>query len=301
MIDNIIGFKSRFNFIKLLLFSIATSFSCYSQQTDSDEELDGLLDELFFNDQKFLDDFLATLHQSDFIYTTVSYSSNTYFAGRDSGTDQFNIIPQVTYYDSSGFNTSIATAYYQKQNPNWDFVSLSAGYTNYFDKKKTFSYTANYARVFYSDGWDAFNNSIDIGLGYRNTTNTFGALASASYLFGTDQSIQVISRIFGNITLTKQSNYVMKLKPQVSLIVAEQTTAFIRPTNMGPVLVTNEHFGLLNTQLSIPVAYTTTSWDFELSWNLNIPSSIGNEGSLDATNFFNFSIGYLLDVGSKKP
>jgi len=300
MIDKIIGFKSRFNLIKLLLFSIATSFSCYSQETDTEEELDGLLDELFFSDQKFLDDFMAVLNQTDFIYATVSYSSNTFFAGRDSGVDQLNVIPQISYYDSSGFNASIATAYYQEQDPNWDFVSLSAGYANYFDKKRTLSYNISYARFFYSDGWDAFNNSLDLGIGYRNTSNTFGALFSGAYLFGTDNSIQLISRVFGNFRLVRQDNYVIRFKPQLNFIIAEQITSFVRPTNMGPVLVINEHFDLLNTQLNFPIAYTTTSWDFELSWNLNLPKAVGNEINLGSTNFFSFSIGYLLDVSKKK-
>lgn len=300
MIDKVLGFKSRFNFIKLLLFSIATSFSCYSQQTDQDEDIDGLLDELFFSDQKFLDDFLATLTESDFIYTTVSYSSNTFFAGRDSGTDQFNVIPQITYYDSSGFNASIATAYYQELSPNWDFVSLSAGYANFLSKDRTWSYNINYARFFYSDGWDAFNNSIDLGLGYRNSSNTFGALVSGSYLFGTDNSIQLISRVFGNIALARKDKYIIRLKPQVNFIVAEQTQSFIRPTNMGPVLISNEYFDLLNMQFNFPLAYTTQSWDFELSWNLNLPKAVGNESNLGTTNFFSFSVGYLLDVSKKK-
>lgn len=299
MIDKILGFKSRFNFIKLLLFSIATSFSCYSQETEPDPELDGILDELFFSDKEFLDDFMAVLNRSDFLYTTVSYSSNTFFAGRDSGVDQLNVIPQITYYDSSGFNFSVATAYYQQQDPTWDFVSLGAGYTNYFDKKNTLSYNIGYSRFFYSDGWDAFNNSLDIGFGYRNTSNTFGALFSGAYLFGTDSSIQLISRVFGNLTLAKRDNFVLRFKPQLNFIIAEQTTGFIRPTNMGPVLVINEHFDLLNTQLNIPISYITSSWDFEVSWNVNLPNAVGNESDLGTTNFFSVSIGYMLDVGKK--
>lgn len=299
MIDKILGFKSRFNFIKLLLFSIATSFSCYGQQPEPDEELDGILDELFFSDTQFLDDFMAVLNRSDFIYTTVSYSSNTFFAGRDSGVDQLNVIPQITYYDSSGFNFSVATAYYQRQDPTWDFVSLGAGYTNYFDKKNTLSYNIGYSRFFYSDGWDAFNNSLDIGIGYRNTSNTFGTLFSGAYLFGTDSSIQLISRVFGNLTLAKRDNFVFRFKPQLNFIVAEQTTGFIRPTNMGPVLVINEHFDLLNIQLNIPISFITSSWDFEVSWNVNLPNAVGNESDLGTTNFFGVSIGYMLDVGKK--
>ncbi|MFY0630144.1 MAG: hypothetical protein JXR05_07160 [Flavobacteriaceae bacterium] len=294
-------FKNELNVIKLLLFTIATSFVSYGQEKTEDEVLDGLLDDLFFNDKEFVDDLLNSINQYDFLYTTVSYNSNTFFAGRDSGVDQFNIIPQVSYYSSSGFNATISSAYYQDQDPNWDFVSITTGYSNTIGKSRSIHYNVGYSRFFYSDGFDSFNNSIDVMLGVRNSTRTFGAIASASYLFGTDQSVQISSRVYGNITLTRQSGFALRFKPQFNLLVAEQVISFVSPPRNGapPMLIVNEEFGLLNTQLNLPISFTSSSWDIELSWNLNMPIAVPNERNLTSTNFFSLSVGYLLDLGRK--
>ena len=291
-------FKLQLNVLKLLLFTIATSFVSYGQETNNDEEIDSLLDELFFEDGRLADDLLNALTEYDFIYTTVAYNTNTFFAGRDSGVDQFNFIPQVAYYSSSGFNASVASIYYQNQDPNWDFVSLTAGYGNTIGKSKTIHYNIGYSRYFYSDGFDSFNNSIDFSFGIRNKNRTFGAIASASYLFGSEQSVQLSSRIYGNLTITRESNYAIKFRPQMSFLVAEQFVSFELPPRDGlpPRIVTNEEFGVLNSQLSIPISYTSSSWDVELGWNLNLPNPIQGEGTLDSTSFFTLTIGYLIDL-----
>lgn len=294
-------FRIELNVIKLLLFTIATSFISYGQEKEEDQNIDSLLDELFFSDKEFVDDLLNSINQYDFIYTNLTYSSNTFFAGRDSGTDQLNLIPQISYYSSSGFNASVSSAYYEAQDPNWDFVSLTAGYSNTLGKKRSFHYNFGYSRFFYSDGWDDFNNSVDVLLGVRNSKRTFGGLISASYLFGTDQSVQLSSRIYGNITLTRQSGFALKLRPQINLLVAEQAVLFLIPPRNGnpPRIGTTEEFGLLNTQLSLPISFTSSSWDIELGWNLNLPKPIKNEGTLNTTHFFSLSVGYLLDLRKK--
>ena len=293
-------FKLQLNVIKLLLFTIATSFVSYGygQEVTDDEEIDSLLDELFFEDGKLADDLLNALTEYDFIYTTVAYNTNTFFAGRDSGVDQFNFIPQVAYYSSSGFNASVSSVYYQNQDPNWDFVSLSAGYGNTIGKGKKVHYNIGYSRFFYSDGFDSFNNSIDLSLGARNKNRTFGVITSLSYLFGSEQSVQISSRAYGNLTITRESNYAIKFRPQLSFLIAEQSVTFELPPRNGlpPRIVTNEEFAVLNSQLSIPISYTSSSLDIELGWNLNLPTPIEGEGTLDPTNFFTLTIGYLIDL-----
>ena len=294
-------FKVKLNVIKLLLFTIATSFVSYGQEKTDDQNIDSLLDELFFSDKEFVDDLLNSINQYNFLYASTTFNSNTFFAGRDSGTDQFNMIPQLSYYSSSGFNASVTSIYYQKQDSNWDFVSLTAGYSNTIDKRKNVHYNVGYSRFFYSDGWDAFNNSVDALLGVRNSKRTLGAVVSGSYLFGTDNSFQLSSRVYGNFTLTRQSSYALKIRPQVNFLVAQQVVTFLIPPRNGnlPRIGTTEEFGLLNTQFSFPISYTSSTWDIELSWNLNVPIAIENEESLQTTNFFGLSIGYLMDLRGK--
>jgi hypothetical protein len=287
--------------IKLLLFTIATSLVSYGQEAD-DQEIDSLLDELFFGDEQLVDDIMNAFTEYNFIYASTTFSSNTFFAGRDSGVDQINIAPQISYFNSSGFNAAISSVYFEQQNPNWDFVSLTAGYGNTIGKKENFHYNVSYSRFFFSDGFDDFNNSIDAFIGVRNKQRTFGAIFSASFLFGSEQSVQLSSRIYGNFLLGRvSSGYAFKFRPQLNFLIAEQAVSFLPPPRPGgppPLPVTNEEFTLLNTQLNIPISYTTSTWDIELGWNLNIPSAILGEGNLDSTNFFSLTVGYLFDLGN---
>jgi hypothetical protein len=293
--------KTTLKVIGLLLFTVATSFNSYSQEVDDDEELDLLIDDLFFNDTEFVDEILESLTTYNYIYTTVSYNSNTFFSGRDSGIDQFNIIPQISYYHSSGFNMSVSGIYYSEFDPNWDFTNVSLGYSNYIDKKKTFLYNLGYSKYFFSDASDTFTNFIDAGLGYKNEKRTFGTKVSASYLFGTDQSFQFVSSTYGSFTLSKGNAYLIKLKPRLNILLAQQTITlerFVGVLGTLPQLETFNFdvFDLLNVQFSIPLSISTSSWDFELGYHINLPNAVATETDLNTTSYLSLSVGYLFGL-----
>ena len=131
-----INHHSKFNgllTVWLLLFTVATTANLYAQEPEEDE-IDLLLDDLFFNDQQLIDDILNSFNKYNFIYSNVSFNSNTFFSGRDSGVDQFNLVPQISYYSSSGFNVSVSGIYYETFSPNWDFTNVSVGYYNTIGK-----------------------------------------------------------------------------------------------------------------------------------------------------------------------
>lgn len=295
--------KKNLRGLGLLLFTVATSFSSYSQVLIEEDELDIILDDLFFNEALFIDEILDSFNTYNFIYTNISYNSNTYFSGRDSGIDQYNIIPQLTYYNSSGFNMSISGIYYSKFDPNWDFTNISVGYYNTLGKEKSFHYNVGYTRFFYSDGWDTFTNSLDLSVGIRNNKRTIGTKLEGSFLFGNDESFQLISRSYGNITLTRQNNFVIKFIPELNFIIAQQTIALEQIIDEGDEtnteIINYDVFELLNTQINLPISLTTKSWDFELGYTINLPSEVEGESNLNTTSFFHLSIGYLIDLSKK--
>ena len=299
------GFKTTLKVFGLLLFTMATSF-CADAQEEKLEDLDSLIDELFFNDQQFLDELIESDFSFNFLYTSFSYNSNTYFSGRDSGTDQFNIIPQVSYYHSSGFNASISGIYYENFTPSWDFTSVSLGYFNALGKQKNIIYNVGYTKYFYSDDFDDYTNSVDVSAGIRNKKRTLGTTISASYLFGTDESYQIVSNSFVNFTLKRTPNFAVRFRPNISLIIAKQSISFIKPMRSpnGPRLTefTENIFDLLNTQISVPISVTANSWDFEVGYNLNLPNAVvkEGEGALNTAGFFNLSVGYMFDLNRKK-
>lgn len=61
-------------------------------------------------------------------------------------------------------------------------------------------------------------------------------------------------------------------------------------------MFTVEVFNLLNTQISLPIAFTFKSWDFELGYSVNLPNAVANESNLPTTSFFSLSAGYLFDL-----
>ena len=287
----------------LLLFTMATSFCSYAQE-DIDDDIDGLLEELFFSDQQFLDELIESDFTYNFLYTSLSYNSNTFFSGRDSGTNQFNLIPQVSYYHSSGFNASVSGIYYQNFDPSWDFTSVSVGYFNTLGKKKYVLYNLGYTHFFYADGYDVFTNSLDVSLGLRNKKRTIGTTIAGSYLFGTEKSYQIVSNSFANFTLKRAINYAVRIRPSINFIIANQSITFdtiVRNRLLGPRIITStlKVFDLLNTQISLPLSLTTNSWDFELGYNINLPKALSNETDLTTTGFFNFSVGYMFDLNKK--
>ena len=289
--------KTKLKVLGLLLLTIATSFCSYAQER-TDEDIDVILDDLFFNDSQFLDELIEGGNSYNFIYTSLAYNNNTYFSGRDSGTDQFNMIPQISYYHSSGFNASISGVYYQNFDPHWDFTSVSLGYLNTLGKTNSFIYNFGYTKYFYSDDFDDFTNSIDLSIGLRNKKRTLGTSIAASYLFGTDESYQLVSSSFARVNLVRKPNFALRLRPTLSLILAKQEFTYWQRFRTRPFLrtVVNTVFDLLNTQVSIPINFTTKSWDFELGYYLNIPNAVANESVLPTTSFFSLSLGYLFDL-----
>ncbi|MHB0753922.1 hypothetical protein [Polaribacter sp. M15] len=297
--------KTTLKVFGLLLFSVATSFCSYAQENSVDnlDDIDELIDELFFDDQQFLDEILESSLSYNFLYTSVSYNSNTFFSGRDSGTDQFNIIPQVSYCHSSGFNASISGIYYQEFAPAWDFTSVSLSYFNTLGKNNSFVYNIGYSKFFYTDEFDDFTNSLDINLGIRNKKRTLGTTIAASYLFGSDESYQIVSSSFANITLKRTPNFAIRFRPSVNFIIADQSITFKSLTRViggfKIITITQNVFDLLNTQISLPISFSTSSWDFEFGYNLNIPKALPNETNLSNTGFFNLSLGYMFDFDTK--
>ena len=283
----------------LLLITVATSFSTYAPER-TDEDVDLILDELFFSEQQFLDEMLQSGISQDFIYTSFSWNSNTFFSGRSAGVNQFNFIPQITYFNTSGFNATLSGIYYESFTPRWDFTSLSLSYFKTLGKQNTVFYNIGYTRYFFTEDVSTFTNSLDLNIGITDAKRTIGTSLSSSYLFGDSNSFQLVSNSFLNFNLERTSNMAIRFRPNVSFIIAQQSISFVRRqlVNGQPqlLLFTNNIFDLLNTQISFPLSLTTNSWDFEVGYSLNIPNPVVNESNLPNTNFFSLSIGYMFGL-----
>lgn len=292
------SFLSQIRIIGLLLFMAATSYSAYTQEIRTDEEIDRLLDELYFSEEQLIDDILASISKNHFIYSSFTLNSNTYFTGRESGIDQINVFPQVSYFHPSGFNLSLAGLYYENFDPTWDFTSLSLGYYNTIDRKELLYFNTGYTRYFFSDGSDLFTNSIDVSLGLRNKNNSLGAALYASYLFGSEEALQLIFSPYSRITLLTGKTFSLRFRPQLNFIVAQQTIALeeLNSQTQEAQFVNYDVFELLNTQLNLPLSLVSKSWNFDVAYNVNFPRAVATETDLSTTGFFSVSLGYLIPL-----
>ncbi|WP_372795558.1 hypothetical protein [Lutibacter sp.] len=275
-------------------------FFIYAQEPTKEKELDDFVDEFFMEDD-LINDLITSISKYQFLYISTTYTSNTYFSGRDIGIDQFNVSPQITYVNSNGLFASVSGIYYSEFLPNWDVTTVTVGYGKNFGKKKLFKYDASYTKYFYSNAFNSvYSNTLNIGLGIRNKERTLGTQLSGALLFGEDESFQITSNSYVVFNLLKTNKSSLKLKPQVSISAGKQTIDLARAYYFNGELVTeyfqNETFDLINTQLSIPLQYNVNSFDFEVEYTINLPHPIGEELELNTTGVVSFSIAYMIDL-----
>lgn len=286
-------------YLTLLLWLSSFTFA-YSQEPTKEKEIDDLIEELFMEDE-VINELTASLKNSQFLYISSTYNSDTYFSGRDIDIDQYNITPQITYAHSNGIFVGLSGIYYSEFVPNWDVTMAMVGYGKNIGKKKLFKYSVSYSKYFYADDINnIYTNTLNAGLGVRNKKRNIGTQISASYLFGEEQSFEIASRSFVNFNLLKTNKTSLKFKPQLNIISGKQTIELARIYNQDGQMLTeyteNDVFDIINTQINLPLLFSTNSFDFEAGYNINFPNAIGEESNLKNTGFFSFSIGYMINL-----
>ena len=282
----------------LLLLGLSCAFS--QEKTTEENEVDEIIDNLLMENQD-LEAFIESVSNFQFVYLTANYSNDTYFSGRDIGIDQYNVRPQITYMHSKGFFASLSGVYYSEFIPNWDYTTGTLGYGTSLDKKKLVRLYASYSRYFYSEGVEnPFTNAVSVGLGTKNKKRTLGTQLTCTYLFGEDNSFQIDSRSFVAFQLVKTKEMGLKLIPQLSFVAGQQTLELAQISIQNGMQVTNylenDVFDLINTQVNIPLQFSSYSFDVELGYSINFPSALANESNLPTTGYFNLSIGYMIDL-----
>jgi len=287
-------------YLLLILWFSGLFFGFSQEVTTNKDEVNEIIDELFDEDLA-LNQLINSLSNYQLLYVSANYNSDTYFSGRDIGINQYNIRPQITYVNSNGLFASLSGTYYSEFYPKWDVTIASLGYGNTIGKKKLFRYSTSYSRYFYANSEDnVFSNTLNLSLGVHNKNRTIGTLISGDYLFGDDQSFQISSRSYIKISLLKNKKITLNFTPQLIFIAGKQTIELSRFVFENGLIstqnYTSDNFNLYNTQVSLPLQLNVNSFDFELGYNINLPSEVGDETNLKNTSYLNFSVAYLIDL-----
>ncbi|MEL1241454.1 hypothetical protein [Flavobacterium flavipallidum] len=286
-------------FILVLFFAFALKFQAQETGT-KDQETDEIIDALLEKNQN-IEELLKSISKYQIIYLSLNYNNKTFFSGRDIGVEQYNLNPKISYLHSSGFYGSLSGIYYSAFEPNWDLTTASLGFGRDFGKQKKLRYNGSYSRYFYNNSLDnAYSNVLNTTLSFRNKKRNFSSQFSFSYLFGNQNGIQINSTNFVLLNLYKNKNTQLSLKPQLSIVAGNQTIELARNYffNGHPITVytTNSTFDLINTQINFPLNFNYKSLDFEISYNFNFPNALKGETNVKNTSYFNFSLGYMINL-----
>ena len=321
--------KIKVQKIILLLFPIFSVLNAQEEKVTT--EVDSLIDELFFADT--LMDGLADESYNDFIYSSIDFNSNTFYAGRSIGSDGFNLVPQTTYLNTKGWSVNLSGVYLDGVQPAWDVTSLSVGYSKTLgQQKRNVGLYANYSRYFFSfDSTNLFSNGVTLGATYQSDDNKFFAMSSGNLFFGGTSLKQSVSSVMYSFLIFKKStqknaktsermwvssvgkirrkpfeftkNLTLKFNPKVTFLVNQETivTSNFNPETEGfptksAVLSQQTLFRLTNTQIKLPLVMEFENLDIEAAYYQNLPSPIGNETDLNPSNFFGISVGYFFGL-----
>ncbi|MDA0779734.1 MAG: hypothetical protein O2810_05870 [Bacteroidetes bacterium] len=281
---------------KLILLFICITALVSAQQTEL-SEADAILNDLFVADSLDVLDLFDDLKKQDYLYLTVLYNNKTLFSGRDFGVEQYSAFPSISYINGNNFFANLSSGYYSGITPNWDFVTISGGYSNYIDTKKTLLATGVYSYSSYTqDVADLNNHRISIGLSYRK--KWFRNSLTAGYLFGGASSSFVSNNTYVSIDLLDTKTLDISIQPRLGLFWGSQTDRqeFVRYRPYRIEVIDNDYFQLLNTELSIPVEFDFGNWDIEIDYTFSAPNPLPSEENLENTGFISFSVGYLIGL-----
>ena len=260
----------------------------FSQTEEEDVILDSVMDEFFSTDSLLVD-----LSKTNYLYTNFSFDESVFFAGRDFDIKQFGFTPSISYMRGQNFFVSLGSAYFSELDPKWDFVSISSGYSLFLDRKERLSLTGIYSRIFFADDTAQLNpNRLSAALALRK--NSFRLRCATGYLFGGSTAFYTSLTSSYDILIFETERWEMSFNPQLSFLMSEQTISEqIASGFFTTQTVDRNVFDLINTQISIPLELDRGNWDFQLSYNINLPKALANESNLSQTGYFSFSIGYF--------
>jgi hypothetical protein len=282
--------------MRKLKFTLACIPALVLAQESVRSEADAILDELFPMDSLSIEAMVNDLKQQDFLYINTMYNNKTFFSGRDFGVEQYSFFPSVSYIDSNNFFLHVGSGYYSEVNPQWDFITFNGGYANYLNKKKSIMATGVYSYTsFTEDVADLNNQRVSLSLSYRN--KWFRNALSGGYLFGGNTSSYVSNNTYFNIDLLESKSLKISIEPRVGIFWGNQTvTELVRVGIFQFEEVSTDVFQLLNTELSLPVAFDFGKWDFKIEYTFAIPNALPGEDDPTNNGYFTISLGYLIGL-----
>jgi hypothetical protein len=235
-----------------------------------------------------------------------SYDSRTFYAGREIGENMYNMGGQLYYLHSKGLFAGLAGAWYNQLDPAYRITVLSLGYSKGLKKKKFFRYRASFDYFLYHNMEPDFDPTYTSGLNLGTTfkIKSLGSRINGSFLLGKEIGTNLSVDFYSHITLVKLNKYnKIRFEPELSFYFGSETVESDRYNIFGGAAdelpldtYYQDVFGLMNTQLELPIQLTFKGFDVEFSWIHNFPRSLDPGLAYPQNSFFNLSVGYIFNL-----
>ncbi len=286
-----------------IVFLLLTAFFILRAQNDA--EVDSVLNELFFEDPDLYDLFDGNT-KYHFIYIVTTFNSGTYYSGRQVGNSESNYSGQMYYFISNGLYFGTSGIYYSYLDPGFRSVVVSLGYASSIKKIKFLRYRLSYDRFMYvnmgTDFEPTYNSDINAGITLKY--KWIGTRFNYTLLMGKEYGKHISMDGFAKIKLLKLGTYDrITLEPEISFFYGSDMVEYDLNASLAetdpfyePDYVQKEEFGLLNTQVTIPLSIAYNRFDLEMGYTFQFPKSLDPVYYYKDSGFWSISLAYIIDL-----
>ena len=271
----------------------------------NDAKVDSVLNDLFFEEADLYELFDGNTN-FHFLYFVTTFNSATYYSGRQVGTNEFNLSEQMYYFISNGLYFGASGVQYSHLSPSFRSVVVSAGYSNSIKKINFLRYRVSYDRFVYLNMGTDFepNYNSDISTGITLQYKGLGTRLDYTFLMGNNYGNLFSYDLFAKVKLLSLGNYDrIQFKPQVSFYYGSDIVEYDLNAHLidsdpfyEPEYVQKEEFGLLNSQISLPLSVAYNNFDFEVSYTFQFPKSLDPAYFYEKSGFWSVSLAYIIDI-----
>ena len=293
----------------IVIFAAVVSFAQKEVVEELQESrIDSIIDDFLFVEDDS-DEILGLLKETknyQFLYWRTNYDSKTFYAGREIGSNQYNLSSQIFYLHSKGFYVGLAGSWYSDLDPGYRTTVLSFGYGKGLKKIKFLRFRSSFDLYFYNNDdpdYDPIYTS-SLNLGTTLKSKIVSTRFDAAFLLGKEFGTQFNWDIYSKITLLKFGKYdKLQFEPEISFFFGSETVEYDLSTylydefpDIAPSYYYEDVFGLLNAQISIPLSLSIKNFDFEFAWKRNLPRTNDYAYDYPKTSLFSFSVGYIFNL-----
>ncbi len=243
-----------------------------------------------------------------------NYTSHLNFEGRNVIESQYAINNTFTFQSNKGFQAYFGADYWSKFAPN-GIAQTTLGGAYEFSPTKNINASFGYEHWFVNSANDTLKNALNnyLTTEWEADFDFIAAHATASYIFGTESAYNFEIGLrglleFDDIFKENQTDKI-SIAPDITLMsgtdVQFTTINTVvknkRNTTVISKMSSNSVFGLLNTELTLPVTYAQPRWSVTAAYHYAIPHSLGiTDEVLPAFGYFVLGFNWNLFVFNKK-